>query len=87
MVFTNDMTKKLFDFASGNLPVLTMPNVSSTAGNNINNNNAISITLPNVQNYEQFKSEMKKDTRLQSWMQEVTLGQAIGKNTLRRNSL
>ena len=87
MVFTNDMTKKLFDFAKGDLPVLNMPKVPSTAGNNINNNNAISITLPNVQNYEQFKSEMKKDTRLQSWMQEITLGQAIGKNTLRRNSL
>lgn len=87
MVFTNDMTKKLFDFASGNLPVLTMPNVPTNSGNNINNNNAISITLPNVQNYDQFKAEMKKDTRLQTWMQEITLGQAIGKNTLRRNSL
>ena len=57
----------------------------SPVGNTINQENAIAITLPNVTNYEQFKTALKKDTQFTNFVQEITVGQLAGRNTLRKN--
>lgn len=88
-VFTADMSRKLFDFAKSDIPNSLLQNqdlIKNSTTGTINNQNDITINLPNVTNYEQFKAEMKKDGKLQSWMQEITFGQAIGKNSLRKNN-
>lgn len=90
MVFTNEMSNKLFDIANGNLPDFmsgfkapTMVAKANTTS--VNNQNAISINLPNVTNYNEFKNALQKDSKFVGFMQEVTLGQALGKNKLNKN--
>ena len=64
-----------------------MPKIDSNAmTKTINNDNTISISLPNVTNYPEFKQALQKDPRFIGFVQEVTLGQAMGKNSLRKNN-
>lgn len=91
MVFTNEMTQRLWEMAKGNIAMipnvsLNIPKTNDNSGNKtINNDNNISITLPNVKNYDEFKSELQKDTKFVGFVQEVTLGEALGHNSLRKN--
>lgn len=89
MVFTNEMTQRLWDIAKMDIPtskdVNTMIPRGNAHGNTVNNQNAISINLPNVKNYEQFKEAMKKDGQFSSFIQEITFGQATGHNSLMKN--
>lgn len=87
MIFTNEMTQKLWEFAKGNVPTINTsykpPNLSSTNNaKTINNENSISITLPNVTNYDEFKSKLQKDTRFIGFVQQATFGDALKKNSL-----
>ena len=88
MVFTNEMAQKLWEMAKGNISVPAFNshkiNTNSDRGNNtVHNDNKIAITLPNVKNYNEFKSELQKDTRFVNFVQEVTLGEALGHNSMR----
>ncbi|MCM1171387.1 MAG: hypothetical protein NC393_04580 [Clostridium sp.] len=88
MVFTNEMTQRLWEMAKGNItmPTFNPPRVQTSIehGNRtINNENTISITLPNVTNYDEFKSKLQKDNKFIGFMQETTFGQALGHNSLR----
>lgn len=88
MVFTNEMAQKLWEMAKGNISVPAFNshkiNTNSDRGNNtVYNDNKIAITLPNVKNYNEFKSELQKDTRFVNFVQEVTLGEALGHNSMR----
>ena len=89
MVFTNEMTQRLWELSKADVP--TAKDIQSIiprgkgSGNTINNQNAISINLPNVKNYEQFKEAMKKDGQFSSFIQEITFGQATGHNSLMKN--
>ena len=90
MVFTHEMSKNLWEIAQGNLPDFmsgfkapTMVAKANTTS--VNNQNAISISLPNVTNYDEFKNALQKDSKFVGFMQEVTLGQALGKNKLNKN--
>lgn len=88
MVFTNEMSQRLWDIAKNGLPTginATVPQVASNVGNTINQDNAISITLPNVTNYDEFKAALKKDTQFTNFVQEITVGQLAGNNTLKKN--
>lgn len=91
MVFTKEMTQRLWEMAKGNIAMipdvsLNIPKINDNSGNKtINNDNNISITLPNVKNYDEFKSELQKDTKFVGFVQEVTLGEALGHNSLRKN--
>ena len=50
-------------------------------GNNIDKVQ-MEINLPNVTNYEEFKSELVKDKQFEKVVQSMTLGNALGKNSL-----
>lgn len=85
MVFTNEMSENLWKMAQGNLPSGHIPHVSRIGATSVNNQNSIAISLPNVTNYNEFKNSLQKDTKFIGFMQEVTLGQALGKNKLNKN--
>lgn len=61
-----------------------LPEISSTsAGNTITSNvETMTLSFPNVTNYEEFISKMKNDSSMEKWLQAVTLGQAMGQNSL-----
>lgn len=90
-VFTAEMTDRLWDFAQGNLPdnisKMEKPNIVSSNMNNITANNAISIELPNVTNYDEFKSALKRDGDMEKFWQEITIGKAMGNNSLKKHSI
>ncbi len=88
MVFTNDMSKALWNLAKN--PSLarssiTLPSVNGTA-RTINNENEITLVLPNVTNYEEFKSALTKDPKFVNFVQATTIGQALGKGRLNRGN-
>ena len=88
MVFTNDMTQRLWEIASGANPfseTVASPSISSVMAQTVNNDNKLTVVLPNVESYEDFKRQMKADTNVQQWMQEVTIGQMMGNNKLNKN--
>lgn len=60
-------------------------NMSQTLNNDISMN--LSINLPNVQNYEQFKTALKNDNNFEKYIQEVTFGQLAGHGKLRKYSI
>lgn len=88
-VFTNEMSQRLWELASttpqsliNNNTVPAVSNLSTT----VNQNNSINITLPNVTNYEQFKSALQKDSKFEGFIKEITFGQALGYNSLKKYS-
>ena len=71
-VFTADMSENLWNLAQ----LKQRPVVSTGAGRTVTNNNAITINLPNVQNYEQFKNALQNDPKMTQFIQQVTFGEA-----------
>lgn len=89
MVFDAESSKRLWELSQGNFPFINIPSiVPDTNGIRntgiINNDNNINITLPNVTNYDDFKQQLQSDNKFVGFMQEVTLGQALGKPKLNR---
>ena len=73
-VFTHEMTDNLWDIAQYK-PTPIIPN-GGNAAKTITNNNAVNINLPNVQNYEQFKTALQNDPKMTQFIQQITLGEA-----------
>ena len=65
-----------------NIPVRNQ----NIGGNNIGDVE-MNINLPNVTNYEDFKSELIKDKQIEQFVQTVTFGNALGKNSLSKYKL
>lgn len=87
-IFTADMAKNIADFSvdptqylSSHMP---LPNVKpiSTPNNVTSNVDTIEISLPNVTNYTEFKTQLMNDRGFKSYMSEATLGVALGHNEL-----
>ena len=93
MVFTNDMSKRLYDIAktgmipTAGLTATSVPNYSSAVGNNIDTK--IYIDKVVADNPEQFASNfshaIKNNPRMVDQIQEVTLGRAMGNGKLNIN--
>lgn len=89
-VFTASMSENLWKIAQMNIAdmfdkSMTQPVVSyNTVNNNVAPNTTIqmSITLPNVTNYNEFKTALIADRNFQNAVQDMTLGAAMGKNSL-----
>ena len=68
-----------------------MPTNVPVRNQNIGGNNIgdveMNINLPNVTNYEDFKSELIKDKQIEQFVQTVTFGNALGKNSLSKYKL
>lgn len=54
---------------------------------NSNNNISMSITLPNVYNYNDFVRELQHDESFEKMVQSMTIGRAIGKSSLRKYNI
>ena len=87
-IFTADMAKNIADFSvdptqylSSHMP---LPNVKpmSTPNNVTSNVDTIEISLPNVTNYTEFKTQLMNDRGFKNYMSEATLGVALGHNEL-----
>lgn len=90
-IFTADMAKNIADFSidptqylSSHMP---LPNVKpASIPNNVTSNvDTIEISLPNVTNYTEFKSQLMNDRGFKNYMSEATLGVALGHNELAAN--
>ena len=43
---------------------------------------SIVFNMPNVSNYEDFAKKLKSDTNMQKYIQQITIGEALGQNSL-----
>lgn len=90
-IFTADMAKNIADFSIDPTQYLAshmpLPNVkpASTPNNVTSNVDTIEISLPNVTNYAEFKTQLMNDRGFKSYMSEATLGVALGHNELAVN--
>ena len=79
-VFTAEMSENLWKLAQ----LKGIPAIAGSGSRTINNNNAIAITLPNVTNYEQFKTALQNDPKMTQFIQQITLGEANGNAKLNK---
>lgn len=95
-VFNKDQVEKLWNLSKG----ITTPNMYidnlgaklpdiSNMSNNLSNKVDISygdvtLTFPNVHNYEDIMKQMQKDPKAEKMIQEMTLGQTLGRNSLNK---
>lgn len=65
------------------------PNVKSTiGGSNVTVGDiTTTLSLPNVENYEQFVEKAKADPRFEKLVQQMTLGNALGQSSLKKFNL
>ena len=80
-----DMTNNPSKFINDNLA----NNVDISNGNNISNGNVnneinMNITLPNVKNYNEFVSQLQKDSKFERMIQDMTVNQLSGKSSLNK---
>lgn len=80
-----DLINSPKDFIKEQMGKMTVPN--RTVHDNISNDIQMTITLPNVQNYEQFKYAMQHDPNFEKMVQAMTVGRAAGKGSLRKYSM
>lgn len=87
MVFTNEMSQRLWDLAKtpSMLNTVKLPDSAITA-RTVNNDNEITLILPNVTNYDEFKNALQKDPKFVNFVQATTIGQALGKGKLNRGN-
>lgn len=56
--------------------------LTPTPNSNIKNDIQMNIALPNVTNYNEFVSQLQADKRFEKIIQQMTIGNALGKNEL-----
>lgn len=92
MVFNADQVEKLWNLSKG-MPNMFVDNLGAKLPDipNISNNLAnkvdvefgdVTLSLPNVKNYEDFMKQMVSDKRFLKAVQEGTFGQVLGRNSL-----
>lgn len=92
-VFNKEQVQKLWDISKGITPNMGLSNVTSKLPDIPANSKSMSnkmdvqfgdvtLSLPNVQNYEDFMKQMVRDKRFLTAVQEGTLGQVLGHNSL-----
>lgn len=94
MVFNADQVEKLWNLSKGiTTPNMYMdnlgaklpdiPNISNSLANKVDVEfGDVTLSLPNVKNYEDFMKQMVSDKRFLKAVQEGTLGQVLGRNSL-----
>lgn len=86
MVFTKEMSENLWKLAQNPIaPNMSVPDVKNVVNRNLSNNvkvefGDVAVTLPNVQNYQDFCRQAQKDPKFEKMVQNMALGQAFGKN-------
>lgn len=94
MVFNADQVEKLWNLSKGiATPNMYMDNLGAKLPDipNISNNLAnkvdvsygdVSLSFPNVHNYEDFMKQAQQDPKFEKMVQNMTLGQTLGRNSL-----
>lgn len=94
MVFNKDQVEKLWNLSKGiTTPNMYMDNLGAKLPDipNISNNLAnkvdvsygdVSLSFPNVHNYEDFMKQAQQDPKFEKMVQNMTLGQTLGRNSL-----
>lgn len=91
-VFNKDQVEKLWNLSKG-MPNMYMDNLGAKLPDipNISNNLAnkvdvsygdVSLSFPNVHNYEDFMKQAQQDPKFEKMVQNMTLGQTLGRNSL-----
>lgn len=94
-VFNKEQVQELWDMSKGITPNMGLSNVASKLPDIPANSKSMSnkmdvqfgdvtLSLPNVQNYEDFMKQMVRDKRFLTAVQEGTLGQVLGHNSLNK---
>ena len=93
-VFNKDQVEKLWNLSKGiTTPNMYMDNLGAKLSDipNISNNLAnkvdvsygdVSLSFPNVHNYEDFMKQAQQDPKFEKMVQNMTLGQTLGRNSL-----
>jgi hypothetical protein len=96
MVFNADQVEKLWNLSKGiTTPNMYMDNLGAKLPDipNISNNLAnkvdvsygdVSLSFPNVHNYEDFMKQAQQDPKFEKMVQNMTLGQTLGRNSLNK---
>ena len=94
MVFNGAQVEKLWTLSKGiTTPNMYMDNLGAKLPDipNISNNLAnkvdvsygdVSLSFPNVHNYEDFMKQAQQDPKFEKMVQNMTLGQTLGRNSL-----
>lgn len=94
MVFNKDQVEKLWNLSKGiTTPNMYMdnlgaklpdiPNMSNNLANKIDvSYGDVSLSFPNVHNYEDFMKQAQQDPKFEKMVQNMTLGQTLGRNSL-----
>lgn len=91
-VFNKDQVEKLWNLSKG-MPNMFVDNLGAKLPDipNISNNLAnkvdvsygdVSLSFPNVHNYEYFMKQAQQDPKFEKMVQNMTLGQTLGRNSL-----
>ena len=94
MVFNADQVEKLWNLSKG-MPNMFVDNLGAKLPDisNISNNLAnkvdvsygdVTLTFPNVHNYEDFMKQAQQDPKFEKMVQNMTLGQTLGRNSLNK---
>ena len=94
MVFNADQVEKLWNLSKGmpnmfvdnlgaKLP--DIPNISNSLANKVDvSYGDVSLSFPNVHNYEDFMKQAQQDPKFEKMVQNMTLGQTLGRNSLNK---
>lgn len=95
-IFNKDQVEKLWNLSKGiTTPNMYMDNLGaklpdiSNMSSNLSNKvdvqfGDVTLSLPNVRNYEDFMKEAQKDPKFEKMIQNMTLGQTLGRNSLNK---
>lgn len=93
-VFNKDQVEKLWNLSKG-MPNMFVDNLGAKLPDipNISNNLAnkvdvsygdVTLSFPNVHNYEDFMKQAQQDPKFELMIQEMTIGQTLGRNSLNK---
>lgn len=92
MVFNADQVEKLWNLSKGmpnmfvdnlgaKLP--DIPNISNSLANKVDvSYGDVTLSFPNVHNYEDFMKQAQQDPKFEKMVQNMTVGQTLGRNSL-----
>ena len=96
-VFSKEQVQKLWDMSSKGITALTpnmglnniatklpdIPANSKSMSNKVDvSYGDVTLSFPNVHNYEDFMKQAQQDPKFEKMIQEMTLGQTLGRNSL-----
>lgn len=94
-VFNKKQVQQLWNMSKGITPNMGLSNIisklpdipvnSKSMSNKVDiSYGDVTLTFPNVHNYEDIMKQMQKDPKAEKMIQEMTLGQTLGRNSLNK---